>query len=256
MSLKDSFEGKRVLVTGAGRGIGRGVAKRLYEYGATVYALARTQAHLDTLKEECPDINIVCVDLEDWVVAREAVKMIGPVDHLVNNAAILVGENFMDITPEVFDKMMAVNVRAPINVGQVVARGMMDEGIKGSIVNMSSDASTTPFPATTVYCLTKAAIDMLTKAMAVELGPHKIRVNSINPAGIATDMLTGFYESIALKEGKSVEELKSDINSRVPLGTYEMDISEIVNAILFLLSNLCPLISGESLFIDGALRHT
>jgi len=96
---------------------------------------------------------------------------------------------------------------------------------------------------------------MLTKIMAVELGPKKIRVNSVNPGGIPTDMLQTFYEGIAETEGVSVDEFRKNLNSRVPLGNYEMKMDEIVNSILFLLSPMSPLIHGESLFIDGGLRH-
>jgi len=103
--------------------------------------VAKTEAHLNTLKEECPGLETLAVDLSDWDETRKALCEHPPFHYVVNNAGVLLPGEFMDIKPEDFDKTMAVNVKAFINVGQVVAKQMIQHGIKGSIVNMSSDAS-------------------------------------------------------------------------------------------------------------------
>lgn len=97
---------------------------------------------------------------------------------------------------------------------------------------------------------------MLTKLMAVELGPKKIRVNSVNPVGIYTDMLEKFYESLAKEEGVEVAEYLEKLHARVPLKSFEMEMNDIVNAVLFMLSPSSPHIHGEMLFVDGGIRHT
>ena len=124
MSL--SFDKKRALVTGAGKGIGRAIALALAGADAETFALSRTQADLDSLKQECEGINTVCVDLADWDATKKAVEAIGPIDLLVNNAGISILDPFLDVKPEDFDKMFAVNVKSMICVSQVVAKGMVN----------------------------------------------------------------------------------------------------------------------------------
>jgi len=133
-----SFQGKRALVTGAGQGIGRAIAKKLSESGAIVFALSRSPEHLITLSAEAPNVKPVEVDLSNWDETKKVVEEVGPVDLLVNNAAISILEPFLEMHPESFDKMFSVNVKACINVAQVVAKGMIKEGRHGSIVNVSS----------------------------------------------------------------------------------------------------------------------
>ncbi|KAJ8318374.1 hypothetical protein KUTeg_003465, partial [Tegillarca granosa] len=142
--------------------IGRDIVKRLVEYGAETIALSRTQTDLDSLKAEVPGIIPVQVDLGDWENTRVTLQKLGPVDLLVNNAVF--------------------------NVSQVIAKGMVERGQGGAIVNISSLASSLALEDHAAYCSSKGALDMLTKVMALELGPHKIRVNSINPTVVWTKM--------------------------------------------------------------------
>ncbi|XP_062930504.1 L-xylulose reductase-like isoform X2 [Mobula hypostoma] len=113
-----SFAGKRALVTGAGKGIGRATAKALLACGAEVIAVTRTQSDLDSLVQECPNVLTICVDLSNWEATENALKDVGPVDLLVNNAAVGISEPFLEVTQEAFDKMFNVNVKAVLHVSQ------------------------------------------------------------------------------------------------------------------------------------------
>jgi len=172
--MEIEFSGKRALVTGAGQGIGRALVKQLSKYGATVYALSKSQENLESLKAEAEGVQTLQVDLCDWEATRKAVESVGHLDLLVNNAGIAILQPFMEITPESFDKLFSVNVRAVVNVSQLVAEKMIARGTGGSIVNISSQASMAALKDHTLYCGTKAALDMISRVMALELGKHKV----------------------------------------------------------------------------------
>jgi NAD(P)-dependent dehydrogenase (short-subunit alcohol dehydrogenase family) len=244
MSLSITLYGKTILVTGGGNGIGRALCKKLHAQGAKVYALDLKEESLKSLAAECPGLRTICTNLEDWEASRKAVAEVGPVDGLVNSAGIAIDESFFKVTSGNFDKLMNINVKAMINVSQVVAQGMIDAGIHGSIVNISSLASRCGTRRSTVYNLSKAAVDMLTKSMAVELGQHKIRVNSFNPIFILTDISRPYFES----EGG--DKVLQYIVSRVPMGRIG-ELDEAVNSILFLLSDAAPMVNATNLFMDG-----
>ncbi|XP_043924148.1 L-xylulose reductase [Protopterus annectens] len=236
-----SFVGYRALVTGAGKGIGRETVKALVRCGAEVLAVSRTQEDLESLSHECPGIQTVCVDLANWDATAAALKDIGPVNLLVNNAGVGVLQSFLDITPDAFDRLFDVNVKAVVQVSQIVVRQMQARGSSGSIVNVSSQASQCALRDHAVYCATKAAVDQLTKVMALELGPYKIRVNAVNPTVVMTDL------------GKKVwsdSERAGVMMSRIPLGRFA-EIEDVVNAILFLLSDKSGMITGTTLPVDG-----
>ncbi|XP_061520083.1 LOW QUALITY PROTEIN: L-xylulose reductase [Phycodurus eques] len=239
--MEISFKGKHALVTGAGKGIGRATARALARYGAKVTAVTRTQSDLDSLVQECPSVVPVCVDLADWQATEAAIRDVGPVDLLINNAACAVLQPFLEVTPDQFDQSFAVNVKAVLHVSQVVARGMVARRSGGSVVNVSSQASRCALKNHTVYCATKAALDMLTKVMALELGPHQIRVNSVNPTVVMTEMG---------RRGWSDPEKAEAMTSRIPLGRFA-EVDEVVNSILFLLSDKSTMTTGASLPVDG-----
>ncbi|KAM9774347.1 L-xylulose reductase [Syngnathus typhle] len=239
--MEISFEGKRALVTGAGKGIGKATALALARYGAKVTAVTRTQSDLDHLLHECPSIIPVCVDLADWGATDAALKNVGPIDLLVNNAACAKLQAFLEVTPDQFDQSFTVNVKAVLHVSQVVARDMIARRSGGSIVNVSSQASQCALKNHAVYCATKGALDMLTKVMALELGPHQIRVNSVNPTVVMTEMG---------RVGWSDPDKAKTMTSRIPLGRFA-EVDEVVNSILFLLSDKSTMTNGVSLPVDG-----
>lgn len=239
--MEISFSGKRALVTGAGKGIGRATALALARGGSKVIAVTRTKADLDSLIQECPSIEPLCVDLSDWDATEKALKDIGPVDLLVNNAAYGNLQPFLEVTPDQFDLSFSINVKAALHVAQIVARGMKARGSGGSIVNISSQASQCALKDHAVYCATKGALDMLTRVMALELGPHQIRVNSVNPTVVMTKM-----GKIAWSDPEKAESMMS----RIPLGKFA-EVEDVVNSILFLLSDKSAMTNGAILPVDG-----
>jgi len=236
-----NFKGQRALVTGAGKGIGRSIAKMLVECGAEVIALSRTQADLDSLKEEVPTIQTVCLDLSDIEAATSKIESLGDIHLLVNNAGIAILGPFEEIKFEDFDKIFSVNVKAPLFIAQVVAKQMITRGSGGAIVNVSSQASMIALKDHTLYCSTKAAMDMFTKSLALELGPHKIRVNAVNPTVVMTDMgRLGWSDPAKAKP----------MLDTIPLGRFA-EVEDVVHSIIYLLSDKANMITGTMLPIDG-----
>ena len=165
------------MVTGAGRGLGRACALALSGAGARIIAVSRTAGELESLAEEAPGPVEAWVEdvIGDALPAR--IEALHRLDVLVNNAGTNQPQPFLEVTDEVLDAMLNLNVRAAFRVARSAARVMMKGG-SGSIVNMSSQMGHVGSPRRTVYCMTKHGIEGLTKAMAVELGPHGIRVNT------------------------------------------------------------------------------
>ncbi|KAH0629408.1 hypothetical protein JD844_011466 [Phrynosoma platyrhinos] len=248
--MEGSFSGRRALVTGAGKGIGRATAVRLRQAGAQVVALSRTQEDLLGLQKECPGIQTLCVDLGDWDATEAALSKVEDIDLLVNNAAVAVLQPFLEVTKEAFDRSFNVNLRAALQVSQIVARKLIARGAAGAIVNVSSQASHRALTDHTIYCSTKSALDMLTKSMALELGPYGIRVNSVNPTVVMTNMGRLNWTD-PKKAGPMI--------SRIPLGKFAValdvpvitEIDDVVNSILFLLSDQSAMTTGATLPVDG-----
>ncbi|HWE97741.1 MAG TPA: glucose 1-dehydrogenase [Tepidisphaeraceae bacterium] len=235
-----AFHGRRALVTGAGKGIGRQICLTLADSGARVVALSRTRADLDSLAGEIGCETIVA-DLADARAAREAAERVGEIDLLVNNAGISVPQSLLDTTAEAFDETMAVNVRAVLLVTQVIARGMIARGRGGAIVNLSSQASSVGIADHAAYCASKGALDQLTRVMALELGPHQIRVNAVNP----TVTLTPMGEMAWSDPTK-----RSTMLTKIPLGRFAMP-RDVAHAVAYLLSEQADMIHGVTLPVDG-----
>lgn len=239
------FDGRRVLVTGAGKGIGRQIVATLLTSGASVVALSRSPGDLVLLRAELGCDTVVC-DLADAAKARAAVERAGPVDLLVNNAGISVPQSFLDTTDEAFDRTIAVNVRAALVVSQVVARAWIARRHPGVIVNLSSQASHAALTDHASYCASKGALDALTRVMALELGPHSIRVNALNPTVTLTPMAEMAWSDPA-KSGPML--------AKIPLGRFARP-SDIADAVAFLLSDRAAMINGVCLPVDGGFLAT
>ncbi|XP_076305659.1 L-xylulose reductase-like isoform X3 [Tachypleus tridentatus] len=239
--MEISFVGKKALVTGASQGIGQAIAKKLVECQAEVIAVSKTKAHLDVLKAELPSIKTVCVDLSNWEATEEALKDIGPVDLLVNNAGVSRCQSLGDITADAIDMTFSVNVKAVINVTQIVSGIMKKQGRGGSIVNISSQAGMVALLDHCVYCSTKGALDQLTRCMALELGPYQIRVNSVSPTVVMTEMA-----KVAWSDPVKVSEMKA----KIPLGRF-CEPEHVVYPVLYLLSDKADMITGAILPVDG-----
>jgi len=232
----------RVMVTGAGKGIGHATALMLANRGAKVIALSRSAADLDELsaKVRC---ETICVELAETAKIADAIQPALPVDMLVNCAGTTVLQSFVESELAEFDRVMKVNAIAPMVLSQVVVRDWLARGVKGAIVNVSSDAARRGVVNHTAYCASKAALDAMTRVMAAELGPAGIRVNSVNPTVTLTPM-----GKLAWSDPSKAEPLKA----RIPLSRF-LDPNEVAEAILFLLSEEASMITGISLPVDGGL---
>lgn len=238
-----NFTGKKALVTGAGKGIGRAISIALAEAGAKTFAVSRTKEHLDALVSKFPSIRPVCIDLSNWKETRIAIENLGPIDLLVNNAGIAILHPFLEVPENAIDEVFSINLKAAINVSQVVAQGMIARKSSGSIVNISSQASMRALKDHTTYSASKAALDNLTRTMALELGPHQIRVNSVNPTVVLTDMG---------KLGWSDEAVAGPMKARIPLGRFA-EVSEVVGPVLYLLSESSSMVNGAFFTVDGGM---
>jgi NAD(P)-dependent dehydrogenase (short-subunit alcohol dehydrogenase family) len=235
-----SFEGKTVVITGAGKGIGRETARLLAGRGAHVIAMARTAADLDSLAREIGSRSIV-VDLADTDAARQAARDAMPADYLVNCAGINVLQPFVDVTVDAFDRVHAVNTRAAMIVAQEFARSRIVAGGGGAIVNVSSISSYVGFDDHTSYCASKGAMDAMSRVMANELGRHGIRVNCINPTVTMTDLAA---------EAWSAPEKAGPMLARIPVGRFA-EVADVAGVIAFLLGDEAAMLSGLAVPVDG-----
>lgn len=164
------------MVTGAGKGIGEGITRKLVSLGAHVYAVSRTEADLVKLKKDLGEsVTAITLDVSNWDLVEEKLSRINDVTGLVNNAAIAICSPFLNATEKEFDSQFNVNVKAGMHVSQIVARSMINRKCGGSIVNISSQASQAALEDHVIYGMTKAAVDHMTRVMALELGPHNVK---------------------------------------------------------------------------------
>lgn len=234
------FSGKRVLVTGAGKGIGRETCQQLAARGARVIALSRSPADLASVADET-GCETLCADLADARSAVEHASKALPVDMLVNCAGIVRVAAFLDTTMENWNDTVSTNTVAPMLVSQVVARDWVARKVGGVIVNVSSIAAHFGTPGHAAYCASKAALDALTRVMAVELGPFGIRTNSVNPVVTLTPMGVATW-SDPIRAAPMMQ--------RIPLQRFAQP-GDICGAILFLLGDEACMVNGVCLDVDG-----
>lgn len=240
MNPSFDFTGRRALVTGASSGIGRAVAVRIAQAGAQVTAVGRQEAALQKLQEET-GCNPLVLDVADSQALDQAFAELPAFDLVVNCAGIALLEPALELQARSFDAVMAVNARAAALVAARCGKAMAAAGVRGSIVNVSSQAALVALDAHLCYCASKAALDAITRSLCLELGPHGIRVNSVNP----TVTLTPMAEQAWADPAKSAAAIAG-----IPLGRFAR-VEEVVAPILFLLSEGASMISGASLPVDG-----
>jgi NAD(P)-dependent dehydrogenase (short-subunit alcohol dehydrogenase family) len=240
MKTTFDFSGRSFLVTGASSGIGRSTVELLCASGASVVAAARNVNELARLAEEtgCEPLTL---DVGDPAAIDEALAEVDGFDGLVNCAGIALLERAIDTTAASFDRVMAVNARSAALIARHVARGMIATRRTGSIVNVSSQAGLVALDDHLSYSASKAAMDAITRALCIELGPHGIRVNSVNPTVTLTPMAVQAWSDPAKREPAL---------QGIPLRRFAQP-HEVAEPILFLLSDAASMISGVALPIDG-----
>ncbi len=236
-----SLQGQVAIVTGGGRGIGRGCAEALADAGAKVVAVARSAEDLAEVAAHASGrIETWTVDVtsDEFLAKIEALK---DLSILVNNAGGNRPQAFVDVDTDSLDFVIGLNVRAAFRVAQAATRSMLASGTRGSIVNMSSQMAHVGSPNRSVYCMTKHAIDGLTKAMAVELAPSGIRVNAVAPTFVETPMTRPMLED---------PEFRDFVMGMIPMGKLAT-IDDVVAAVLYLVSPGAAMVTGHSLRVDG-----
>lgn len=247
------FSGKVAVVTGAARGMGAAFAEGLARRGVHVIAgdidLAGMEATATRISDAVGDgtrvigrhLDVTVAD-DHSALAAEAIDTFGRLDFWVNNAGLFPQAGVLDITPQQFRSTFGVNVDGVLFGAQAAAR-VMKTG--GSIVNLASVAAFRVRPTRATYSVTKAAVDHLTKFLAVELGERGLRVNAIAPGFIETDMTLWVRED---------PEAAKSVLAGIPLGRFGTP-TEVLDVLLFLLSDAASYVSGSTLCVDGASRH-
>jgi len=233
------LEGRKALVTGAGRGIGRACAQLLAAAGAEVLAVARSAEDLESLAAAQAGIEPWVADVTDPAFLS-AVAGMEQLDVLVNNVGTNNPQPFLEVEEAVLDQMLSLNVRAAFLVAQAAAKVMAAQG-SGSIIHMSSQMGHIGAARRTVYCMTKHAIEGLTKAMAVELAPMGVRVNAIAPTFVETPLTAPMLAD---------PDFQAEVLSKIPLNRVGT-VDEVASAVLFLASDAASLVTGDSLKTDG-----
>jgi NAD(P)-dependent dehydrogenase (short-subunit alcohol dehydrogenase family) len=239
------LDGKRALVTGAGRGIGLAAASALAAAGARVTLAARTKSEIEqaaaAIRARGEAADALVLDVNDVQATREAIAQAEPFSILINNAGMNRPAYLPDVKVEDFDAIFALNVRAAFFMAQAVALRLIEAKLPGSIINISSQMGHVGAARRTVYCASKHAMEGFTKAMAIELAPHNIRVNSIGPTFLETPMTRPFFENKAFRD---------EVLSKIKLGRLGQ-LDEITGAIVFLASEASSLMTGSALVLDG-----
>ncbi|KAK5641336.1 hypothetical protein RI129_009883 [Pyrocoelia pectoralis] len=239
--MEVTFTGKTALVSGASKGIGRGIALQLAKCGAKVIALGRNEDDLACLKEEIPSIHTIVVDLSDWSETKQSLNGIEKIDLLVNNAGIAVLSPLGEIEEHDIDQLFSVNFKAVVNLTQIVTQNLINRNVGGSIVNISSKASMRGIREHAVYCATKASVDSFTKVAALELGEHNIRINCVNPTVVMTELGLRIW---------SDPHVVNEMKAKIPLKRFA-EVKEVVDAVMFLLSDKASMITGTCMRVDG-----
>lgn len=239
------LDGKRALVTGASSGLGLACAAALADAGAHVIMAARGRVKLEeaaaAIAAAGGSAETVVMDVAGVNAVRVALENIGALDVLINSAGTARHTPALQTTIEDYDAVSDINVRGAYFLSVGVAQGMIDAGIKGSIINISSQMGHIGGIDRAVYCGTKHAVEGFTKAMAIEFGPKGIRVNTLSPTFIRTPLA-----EVTL----AIPERRAWIESKIKLGRIG-ELSDIMGPAVFLASDASALITGTSLLVDG-----
>lgn len=240
-----SLEGKKALVTGAGRGIGLACAAALSEMGAHVVLAARTEAEIadaaEAIRARGEAASHLVLDVSDLATAAQRITAEGPFDILINNAGTNRPKPMQDVAEDDFDAVLDLNLKSAFFIAQTVANGLIKAGKKGSLIHMSSQMGHVGGPNRSLYCASKWAIEGMSKSFALDLAPHGIRSNTIAPTFIETPMTKPFFEN---------QEFLDSVMSNIKIGRLGQ-VEDLMGAVQYLASDASALMTGTSLVVDG-----
>ena len=236
------LDGRRAIVTGAGRGIGLAAAAALAEAGAEVTLISRTLSEVEAAAAQIGNGAIAAVlDVSDIPAVKAFFESCPAFQILVNNAGTNRPKPMWDVTAEDYDAVFDLNVKSAFFVAQACAQKMIAEGTQGSLIHMSSQMGHVGGPNRSLYCGSKWALEGINKAYALDLAAHGIRSNTIAPTFVETPMTKPFFENPAFK---------THVLSKIKLGRIGK-VEDLMGAILFLASDASALMTGTSMIIDG-----
>ena len=239
------LDGRRALVTGAGRGLGLACAAALAEAGAEVWLAARSstevQAAAAALRQRGDRAHALVLDVTDSAAVASAVAEHGPFQVLVNNAGTNRPKPFEDVTEDDVDTLLGLNTKAAFFVARAVAQGLKTAGLPGSIVQMSSQMGHVGGAHRSIYCASKHALEGMSKALALELGPFGIRVNTVCPTFIDTPMTHDWLATPAFRE---------QVLGKIALGRVGR-VEDVMGAVVFLAGDAAALVTGSAVMVDG-----
>lgn len=244
------MQNKVVIVTGGSRGIGVGITQSFLEKGAKVVVNYRSnKVAAEQLQDELKDYSATLLFVQADVglsvdrksLIEKTLAHFGRIDTLINNAGISARKGFLKGTEEEFDVIIQTNLKGPIFLAKACAEHMIDNKIQGSIVNISSVSGHTPNAATS-YCAAKAGLIMATKTMALKLGPYGIRVNTVTPGTIKSDMNRRFWHDAPEKWNAVVKTMPLQRGG---------EPRELASAVLYLASDEASYVTGSDLVVDG-----
>ena len=239
------LDGKRALVAGASSGIGLAAAVALAEHGAEVVLAARRAEKLAyivaALRDRGWSAQAMTLDITDVEATRTALGAQDPFDIMVNSAGAARHSKAIDTTPQDFDAVMDINLRGAYFLTQAVAQGMLAAGKTGSLINISSQMGHVGGLDRAVYCASKFAVEGFTKAMALEFGPAKIRVNTICPTFILTDLTRPTFDD---------PEKRAWVLNKIKLGRAG-EVEDLMGAVVYLASDASSLVTGTAMMVDG-----
>lgn len=239
------LDGRRALVAGAGRGIGAAAAAALAQAGAEVTLAARSAGELHALaavlRAEGAVAHVLPLDVTDAQAVRRELAARGPFEVLVNSAGTNRPSTLAEMADADLDRVIDLNVKAAFYLAREVAAGLQAAGRPGSLITISSQMGHVGGPRRTLYCATKHAVEGLTKALAWELGPHGIRVNTLCPTFIETAMTRPMLAD---------DGFRRLVESRIALGRIGT-VEDVMGAVVFLASDASALVTGSALMVDG-----
>ncbi|WP_425228988.1 SDR family NAD(P)-dependent oxidoreductase [Sphingomonas sp.] len=235
------LDGRRALVTGAGRGIGLAAAAALADAGAAVTLVARTAAEIEAAAVEMPGADWATLDVLDTAAVAAFFAGRAAYQVLVNNAGTNRPKPLWEVTPDDYDAVLDLNLRAAFFVAQAAAKAMLRDGTPGSLIHIGSQMGHVGGPGRSLYCASKWGLEGMSKAFALDLAAHGVRSNTIAPTFIETPLTRPFLDDAAFK---------ASVLAKIKLGRLGT-VEDLMGAVVFLAADASALMTGTSLVVDG-----